>query len=425
MPEVPANAVLTVSALTGFIRETLEDAFPEVWVQGEISNFRRQESGHCYFSLKDEGAQLPCVLFRGNAAHLAQPLRDGMKVNAFGRISVYAPRGSYQLVCQFVLPAGQGSLAERFEALKRKLADEGLFDAEKKLPLPVLPRRIAIITSPTGAVLRDFLSILSRRGFRGRVVLFPAKVQGPGAAEEIAKMVRLAGHSGLFDLVVLARGGGSLEDLWPFNEELVARAVAACPVPTLSGVGHETDFSLCDFAASKRAETPSAAAELISSLRMDAEQRFDAACDGLEGALRAHLDDFSHRLELAKARLAAAGPQSRVKHLQTRLDGLSARLSGAASLRLSEKRRTLDSLGAKSAAAGPEKRLLLLRERLDQFALRVESASPASVVRRGYAIVRGRDGGILESAGKALERGAIVLEMRDGRLDAEAKAIRP
>jgi len=421
MPEVPANSVLSVSGLTELIRGTLESAFPEVWVQGEISNFRRQESGHCYFSLKDEGAQIPAVLFRQSALRLPQPLKDGMKVNAFGRLSVYAPRGAYQLVCQFVLPAGRGSLAERFEALKQKLAAEGLFDAENKKPLPVLPRSVAIITSPTGAVIRDFVSILTRRGWKGRVVLFPAKVQGEGAAEEIAAMLKKAGASGLFDIIVLARGGGSLEDLWPFNEELLARAVEACPAPTISGVGHETDFTLCDFAASRRAETPSAAAELISSLRMDAEERFDGACDALEAFVRDYFTGTQSRLDLSKARLDASGPEKRVEHLFLRLDELSARFSGAASLRMNDSRRSVDRLESRTAAAGPARRVELLRQRLGQLFLRIESTSPKSVVNRGYAIVRSRDGTVLSDASQALARRDLSIEMRGGSVDAEVR----
>jgi len=421
MPEIPANAVLTVSGLTELVRGALEETFAEVWVQGEVSNYRRQESGHCYFSLKDEGAQLSCVLFRGDAARLAQPLRDGMKVNAFGRISVYAPRGSYQLVCRSVLPAGKGTLAERFEALKKRLAAEGLFEREKKKPLPVLPQKIAIVTSPTGAVMRDFVSILSRRGWRGRVVLFPVRVQGAGAAEEIAAAVERAGKCGAFDTIVLARGGGSLEDLWPFNEERLVRAVAGCPVPPVSGVGHETDFTLCDFAADRRAETPSAAAELISSLFLDARDRTGDAAERLDALAREFLATRGARLELCGARLAASSPERRVEHLYLRLDELSARRNAAAGAALASCRNTLEQLAARTQAAGPQKRAAILAERLDQIALRLASVSPQSAVRRGYAIVRNAEGGILTNAVQALASREITLEMRGGTLEAAVR----
>jgi exodeoxyribonuclease VII large subunit len=425
MREIPANAVLTVSGLTELIRDALEETFAEVWVQGEISNFRRQESGHCYFSLKDEGAQLSCVLFRGDAARLAQPLRDGMRVNAFGRIGVYAPRGSYQLVCRNVLAAGKGTLAERFEALKKRLADEGLFAKEKKKPLPVLPRSLAIVTSPTGAVIRDFLSILSRRGWRGRVVLFPVRVQGAGAAQEIAAAVQKAGKCGIFDAVVLARGGGSLEDLWPFNEEAVVRAVAACPVPTVSGVGHETDFTLCDFAADLRAETPSAAAELISSLRLDARDRVSDTAERLEALAGEFLATRRARLDLAGAKLAASSPQRRVEHLFLRLDELSTRMGAFAGAALASRRSALEQLAARSHTAGPARRAAVLAERLDQIALRLASVSPQSAVRRGYAIVRNAQGGILTNAARALAAREVTLEMRGGTLEAAVRGTSP
>lgn len=413
MPELPANSVLTVSGITQLIRDKLEPEFSGVWVQGEISNLRRQESGHCYFSLKDEGAQLPAVLFRQNALRLAAPLRDGMKVNAFGRISVYPPRGAYQLVCVMVLPAGQGSLAERFEALKRKLEAEGLFDSSRKRPLPLLPRTVGIITSPTGAVIRDVLSILSRRGWKGRIIVLPARVQGEGAAEEITAMVQRAGDCGLFDALILARGGGSLEDLWPFNEEIVARAVAACPVPTISGVGHETDFTLCDFAASIRAETPSAAAELISSLWLDAEERVQNAENDIDDAVDAFLEKARHDTTLAATRLAAASPERLMENAELRLDEITGRLQSAASHLLRDKTDTLVDFAHRVRTAGPEEVLLLSRQKIEQIALRLHSASPDSVVSRGYAIIK-HDGGIVSDGADLHEGEGIRIVLRDG-----------
>ena len=413
MSELPANSVLTVTGVTELIREALEPTFSGIWVQGEVSNFRRQESGHCYFSLKDENAQLPAVLFRQSALRVTTPLRDGMKVAAFGRISVYAPRGAYQLVCQMVLPAGQGSLAERFEALKRKLEAEGLFERGRKKPLPVLPRTIGIVTSPTGSVIRDILSILSRRGWKGRIVVLPARVQGEGAAEEIAAMVKFGGSSGLFDTLILARGGGSLEDLWPFNEELVARSVAACPIPTISGVGHETDFTLCDFAASVRAETPSAAAELVSSLWLDAEERVETAANGLRDEFDAFLDKARRDMKLVKTRLAAASPERQLANAQLRLDETTSRLRSVAALLLRDKRERLTQNAHGMRTAGPENIVRLANGKLEQIALRLTSASPESVVKRGYAIVR-RGGEIVSDSALLRAGDALTLELRDG-----------
>jgi exodeoxyribonuclease VII large subunit len=419
MISIPANSVLTVSGLTELIRDALEPAFSEIWVRGEVSNFRRQESGHCYFSLKDEGAQLPCVLFRQSASRVEFPIRDGMSVAVFGRISVYPPRGGYQLVCQFLIPGGEGSLAEKFEALKRKLESEGLFDKSRKKPLPSLPRSIGIITSPTGAVLQDFLSVLSRRGWKGKVTLLPAKVQGEGAAGEIARMVKLGGSCGLFDLIVLARGGGSLEDLWPFNEELVARAVAACPVPTISGVGHETDFTLCDFAASVRAETPSAAAELISSLRIEAEERVMRGEDDLHDLFGHAIEIRLARLNLVQARLRAASPAHQIETATLRLVELSGRLESNLASKIDRRRLSVERMDNRVESAGPKMKLPILTQRLDQISLRLISASPKNVLMRGYAIVRGEGGGVKSDASKLATGEKIRVEFRDGERGAE------
>ncbi|MFA5257321.1 MAG: exodeoxyribonuclease VII large subunit [Opitutales bacterium] len=414
----PSDEVLSVSALTELLRELIEPEFAQVWVEGELSNFRRQDSGHCYFSLKDEGAQLPAVLFRQSARNVETPLRDGMKVAAFGRLSIYPPRGGYQLICQFILPAGQGALRERFEILKRKLEAEGLFEAARKKPLPALPRSVGIITSPTGAALRDFLSILSRRGWKGRVVVLPARVQGAEAAGEIAAMTKLAAKSGLFDLLVLARGGGSLEDLWAFNEEVVARAVAACPLPTISAVGHETDFSLCDFAADRRAETPSAAAELISSLWLDAKDAVRIAARDIEHVCSARLERSRAKLDMLGARLGAAGPQRQIEHAWLRLDDCAGRLNNTLRERLRAKDDRLEKLTRRMDAAAPHQRINMARQKLEQLALRLESASPQSVLKRGFAIISRPGGGIVCDSAALRDAETVTLRMRDGEKEA-------
>jgi len=414
MSSIPANSVFSVSDLTEHIRDVLEPAFAGVWVKGEVSNFRRQESGHCYFSLKDESAQLPCVLFRANAMRVEFPMRDGISVVVFGKISVYPPRGAYQLVCQYAVPSGRGSLAEKFEALKRKLEAEGLFDRSRKKPLPALPRSIGIVTSPTGAVIRDFLSVMARRGWKGSVTILPAKVQGEGAADEIARMVKIGGGCGLFDLIVIARGGGSLEDLWPFNEEIVARAVAACPIPTISGVGHETDYTLCDFAAGVRAETPSAAAELVSSLRIEAEERVMRAGDDLREIFLRAIDRRMAKLDLLAAKLRAESPGRHIEILSMRLDALSDRLGSDFCTEIRDRLGKIEKLENRVEASGPGRKLPILSQRLDQISLRLESASPKSVLRRGYAIVRSAKG-IESDAAKLVSGGEISMEFRDGQ----------
>jgi exodeoxyribonuclease VII large subunit len=254
---------LSVGELTARLKDLLEGAFPAVWVRGEVSNLRAQSSGHVYFTLKDAQAQLAAVLFRGDAARQRMPLRDGQQIIACGSVSVYGARGQYQLIVREVVEDGLGRLQAEFERLKQRLAAEGLFEPANKVPLPAMPRTIGFITSPTGAAVQDFLRILTRRRWRGRVVVLPAKVQGEGAAAEMAAWLEFVQRGGAaggpgFDLLVIGRGGGSLEDLWAFNEEPLVRAVATSRIPIISAVGHEIDFTLCDFAADVRAETPRA-----------------------------------------------------------------------------------------------------------------------------------------------------------------------
>ena len=255
--------IYTVSALTREIRQRLETGFPLVWVSGEISNLRQPSSGHYYFTLKDESAQLRTVFFKGNHIHLRFKPQEGGQVLCRGRLTVYEPRGEYQLILDYLEPLGWGALAQAFEALKARLQAEGLFAAEQKKPLPFLPRRLALVTSPTGAVVRDFLRLLKQRFADVEVLIYPVKVQGPAAAGEITAALDDLGRYPEIDTIVLARGGGSLEDLWPFNEEIVARAIHRCPVPVVSAIGHEVDYTIADFVADLRAPTPSAAVELV------------------------------------------------------------------------------------------------------------------------------------------------------------------
>jgi exodeoxyribonuclease VII large subunit len=355
--------------------------------------------------LKDAGAQLGAVLFRGDAARQTVRLRDGLQVVVFGEASVYEARGQYQLIVRAVIEDGVGRLQREFEALKARLAAEGLFEPGRKRPIPAMPRTVGFITSPTGAAVQDFLRILTRRGWRGRVVVLPAKVQGEGAAAEMTAMLALAQALGIFDLLVIGRGGGSIEDLWAFNEEPLVRAVAASTVPIVSAVGHEIDFTLCDFASDVRAETPSAAAELISSHFLACADRAAQAGEALDAAIETAAARATERLDHARSRLRLLSPASQVEQGFLRLDDLSNRLGSA--LRASVQRRRQQWADARGALerVSPEGRIQLQSHHLLSLWKRLQAASPASVLNRGFAIVR-------DEAGQAVTRRA---QVRAGR----------
>src|SRR5213595_4145657 len=301
------SKVLTVSELTRSIRGTLETKFGAVWVQGEVSNYKLHPSGHQYFTLKDARAQIACVIFRNTMAPLRQPLSDGAQVQVYANVSVFEARGQYQLSVQIIQPRGLGVLQAKFEALKRKLDDEGLFDPARKRALPKFPKRIGIVTSPTGAAIRDILNVLRRRAPWLQILINPVRVQGTGAAQEIAVAIReLATPNEAFatvDLIVVTRGGGSIEDLWEFNEEIVARAIFHSAVPIVSAVGHEIDFTICDFVADLRAPTPSAAAELIVPDVIVLQRRIDSCARTLSRQLLNRVRDAQQRLDHARETL--------------------------------------------------------------------------------------------------------------------------
>jgi exodeoxyribonuclease VII large subunit len=384
----PAAAAESVTEFTRRVKRLLEGGMEPGWVRGEVSNLRAQASGHVYFSLKDAGAQLAAVMFRGDAVRQSVQLRDGLQVVAFGQVSVYEVRGQYQLVIRTIVEDGVGRLQREFEALKRRLAEEGLFAPERKQPIPEMPAAIAFVTSPTGAAVQDFLRILIRRGWRGRVVVLPAKVQGEGAAAEIAEQVRRAEALGWFDLLVVGRGGGSLEDLWAFNEEILVRAIADCRLPVISAVGHEIDFTLCDFAADVRAETPSAAAELISSHFVRAGERAESAAQAMAAALEGAIGRARERLAHGRSRLRLLTPTALVERGFLRLDDLANRLGGALRGSVQLNRQELTALAARLERASPQARIELESHRLLSLWKRLQSASPASVLNRGFVIVR-------------------------------------
>jgi exodeoxyribonuclease VII large subunit len=384
--------VETVTEFTRRVKALLEGGIRPGWIRGEVSNLRIQASGHVYFSLKDAGAQLSAVLFRGDAARQQVKLREGMQVVALGEVSVYEPRGQYQLVVRTLVEDGVGRLQREFEELKRRLAAEGLFAPERKRPIPALPATVGFITSPTGAAVRDFVRILQRRGWRGRVIVLPSKVQGEGAAAEMVAMLALAAELAIFDLLVIGRGGGSIEDLWAFNEEPLVRAVAASAVPVISAVGHEIDFTLCDFAADARAETPSAAAELISSHFIACGERAGKAALAMAGAVDERLTRSRERLDHARSRLRLLTPSSLVERGWLRLDDLSNRLAAGLRSAVRAPRERLAEARSRLERASPEVRLRMAAQRVEGLSRRLQSASPASVLNRGFALIRDSKG---------------------------------
>ncbi len=400
---------LTVSELTERIQGVLETEFLDVWVEGEVSNLKLATSGHWYFSLKDEQAQLAAVVWRTDARLVRFRPKDGMKVLARGQLRVYPPRGAYQLSVQVLEPLGKGSLQQAFEELKQKLEQEGLFDPARKRPLPMLPRRIGVVTSPTGAVLRDILRVLRSRYADLEVLVYPALVQGEGAAAEIAQGIRALNRLGGLDVILLARGGGSLEDLWAFNEEVVARAIAASRIPTISAVGHETDFTIADFVADLRAATPSAAAERVVQAKQELQARVTGLDERRDGALRLRLARVRARVLAAAAHRVFAAERGRLRVLAQRTDEL-ARRSETGLLRMVERGRAHERrLRERLEAFRLDRQLAARRARLERHSERLgvlfraeterrrarlgrllaslNGLSPLSVLGRGYALV--------------------------------------
>jgi exodeoxyribonuclease VII large subunit len=408
----------SVTEFTRRVKALLEGGLKPGWVRGEVSNLRIQASGHVYFSLKDAGAQVRAVMFRGDASRQTTRLREGGQVVVFGEASVYEARGEYQLIVRALVDDGTGRLQREFEALKARLAAEGLFAKERKRALPRLPRTVGFVTSPTGAAVQDFLRILTRREWRGRVVVLPAKVQGEGAAAECAAMVAAANDAAAcgveFDLLVVGRGGGSLEDLWAFNEEALVRAVAASRVPVISAVGHEIDFSLCDFAADARAETPSAAAELISSGFVAEAERLARLERALESEAEMILGGARERVEGAAARLRLLSPAAQVERGWLRLDDLRNRLEADLARAVRERRHEVALVAGRLAAAGPMRRVENESQRLLGLWKRLQAASPASVLNRGFAIVRDEAGRPVTRAAALRTGERVALEFGDG-----------
>ncbi|MCX7055111.1 MAG: exodeoxyribonuclease VII large subunit, partial [Proteobacteria bacterium] len=373
-PAAPAREVFTISQLNAQARMLLERGLGSVWLEGEISNLARPASGHWYFSLKDESAQVRCAMFRNRSMLVRFPVKDGARVLAQGRVSLYEARGEFQVVIDHLEEAGEGALRRRFEELKRKLLAEGLFEAAQKQPLPTLPRRIGVITSPTGAALRDILHILQRRFPAVPVLIYPVAVQGEAAPREIVQALQLAAARNECEVLILARGGGSLEDLLAFNEESVARAIYACGIPIICGVGHETDVTIADFVADERAPTPSGAAERSVPDSAEYLRAFGALERSLVQALRRKLLSLRQTLQQWERSLSRLSPRARLQQHAQRLDELEQRLQRAVRARVETARVRLANAAALLGRSSPARRLTPLQQRLEVAQRRLPGA---------------------------------------------------
>jgi len=431
--------VYSVSELTRKVKLTLEEEVGRVWVEGEISNFRRQgSSGHCYFTLKDGAAQLAAVLFAGAQRGGAAQLADGMVIRACGDVTVYEARGQCQLVVRAIEAGGVGLLMARFEALKRRLQQEGLFDASRKRPLPLLPRHVGVVTSADGAAIHDLLTVLARRFPNLRVTLAPARVQGAGASAEIAAAIALL--NGLLpdrpDVLIVGRGGGSLEDLWAFNEEEVVRAVAASAIPVISAVGHETDTTLCDFAADVRAPTPSAAAERVVGCKEDFERLLAGHGRAMRQALARRLDLLRQRCEAAASSRMLREPGRLTERRAQTLDNLELRLARAAAAASRGARQRVERsrlLVARAAALTPAgERVARLGRELERAAARrlertrsalgglerqLRALGPQAVLERGYSLTRTAGGALVRDAGQVAQGAVVRTQVASGSFE--------
>jgi len=444
------SKVLTVAELTRAIRSTLEAKFGAVWVQGEVSNYKLHPNGHQYFTLKDARAQIACVIFRNTMAPLRQPLVDGAQVQLYGNVSVFEARGQYQLSVQILQPRGLGLLQAKFEALKRKLETEGLFDPARKRVLPKFPRRIGIVTSPSGAAIRDLLNVLRRRAPWLQILINPVRVQGTGAAAEIAVAIReLATPNENWlplDLIVVARGGGSIEDLWEFNEEIVARTIVDVGVPIVSAIGHEIDFTICDFVADLRAPTPSAAAELVVPDIIDLRRRVDELAGSLHKCLRNFLAHQQTRLRFLSERTLARELLKRMRDAQQQLDVAGESLRRHVVHKIDNYRRGLVHIASTLQSRSPARELVMRRHRFADLQRRFATLPPRfladakqhfgrmegilrvlgpdATLRRGYSITTDKDGKVVRSIVR-LKRGIrLRTRVTDGDIESEVLAAR-
>ncbi len=386
--------IYTVSELTAELKILIEDTFTGVWVEGEISNFKHHTSGHMYFTLKDDRGQLRAVMFRGSARGLQFRPEDGLAVVVFGKVTIYEVRGEYQIYVEYMEPKGLGALQLAFDQLKTRLEAEGLFDLARKRAIPLLPEKIGIVTSPTGAAIRDILQIIRRRFANVKIIILPVRVQGEGAAAEIVEGIEILNKRGDLDVILVARGGGSIEDLWAFNEEQVARAIYASQTPVISAVGHETDFTIADFVADVRAPTPSAAAEIVISRKAELSQRVDDLLSRLVSHVRYQAKTGGERIRSLERHLRLLNPLDRVKRQRERLrDGIVALQSGM------------------------KHRLAMWRGDLRTAAAKLDSLSPLAILARGYSVCRQLpDRSIVTRAASVAEGGRVEVLLAQGGL---------
>jgi exodeoxyribonuclease VII large subunit len=431
-PAYAAPQVLSVTALNQQVARLLERSFPLVWIGGEISNFTRAASGHWYFTLKDDAAQVRAVMFRGRAQFAGVTPREGDKVEVRALVTLYGARGDYQINVEAIRRAGVGQLYEAFLRLKEKLSAQGLFDQERKRPLPLFTRSVGIVTSPQAAALRDVLTALRRRAPHVNIVLYPAPVQGQFAADKIAEAIMTASRRAEVDVLIVCRGGGSIEDLWCFNEECVARAIAACRIPVISGVGHETDFTIADFAADLRAATPTAAAELAATPRADWMASLSADALDLRRAMERTLSEANQSLDSYSRRLLS--PSAQIAHQRLKLGAMAAALTHALHVPLNRHGLALAQLRQRWVRHRPDVRavraqvvseqrhlnasicnqLRQRREALGALASQLELLNPQRTLERGYAIVRDAKGRILRDPARIKVHDALTLRLADG-----------
>ncbi len=418
---MPAEWILEVSDLNEYVRATLnaDPALRSLRLRGEISNFKRHSSGHWYFTLKDDRCRINAVMFRQNAMRMSVRPMDGMRVIVSGQVTLYPESGAYQIYCESMRPDGVGTLYQQFEALKQKLQMEGLFDAARKRPLPWRPRKIAVVTSQTGAVLHDIRKVAARRDSGVPLVLLPVQVQGQGAAEEIASAIRRAGKLPGVDVIITGRGGGSMEDLWAFNEETVARAIADSPIPVISAVGHETDNTIADFAADARASTPSNAAEMAVPDRREIIDGLRGAAQHLSDAMAALLQERRYDLLTLQRRMESCRPEQRITAHMAQVNALRFRLNAAVDGTLPALAHRIALCGMRLDAA-MDKRVTAPQEQISRMKARLTALNPSAVLERGYAMVLDGER-VVSSADEASKTDEMTLRFRDGSVKVQRR----
>jgi exodeoxyribonuclease VII, large subunit len=411
---------ITVTQLNTRVKSILSDstAVNDIWVLGEISNLKRYTSGHYYFTLKDNGSEIRGVMFKSSRTRIDFEPQDNMKISAFGRVDLYVERGSYQFVVETMQKAGVGDLYLAYEALKKKLEAEGLFDQSRKKKLPLYPKTIGVVTSPTGAVIHDIITT-SGRLFPADILLVPAQVQGDGAAESIAKGIRLLNKEGV-DVIIVGRGGGSIEDLWAFNEEIVVRAIAASDVPIISAVGHETDFTIADMVADVRAPTPTGAAELALRDRKEVLRHLETDMLRMNRALRNSTEKMQSRFKILDMKLSPKRAEEKVSMYNIRVDELSSRMSSALKDRVDMMQRKFIKLNS-NLDIYVKGHVNAADNKLTRYSERLESVNPNKVLERGYSMVTDHDGKVLTSVSKLNNGSMINIRMKDGSAEAEIK----